>query len=117
MTAYTIKVRESDLQTYTISLKTCDGSLDSVVTTRICSIPIETLRTSPFNLMWGMSVYAIVSATNVYGTSIDSSPGNGAIILTVPSPPISLSNVPVLTNGVQIGITWTEGEMNGGAPV
>jgi len=67
--------------------------------------------------MWGMSVYSTVSATNDYGTSIDSNSGNGAIILTVPSPPISLSNVPVLTNGVQIGLSWLEGEMNGGTPV
>jgi len=67
--------------------------------------------------MWGMSVYATVSATNIYGTSIDSSSGNGAVILTVPSPPILLSNVPILTNAVQIGLSWSEGEMNGGTEV
>ncbi len=87
MTSYTIKVRESDLLTYTVSLETCDGSLATIVSTRTCSIPIRTLRNSPYNLMWGMSVYATISASNIYGTSIDSISGNGAVILTVPSPP------------------------------
>jgi hypothetical protein len=67
--------------------------------------------------MWGMSVYAIVSATNVYGTSINSNSGNGAVILTIPSPPAELSNIPSLTKGNQIGLSWAEGEMNGGSPV
>jgi len=49
--------------------------------------------------MWGMSVFATVSATNIYGTSTDSISGNGAVILTVPSKPINLSNIPELTNG------------------
>jgi hypothetical protein len=48
--------------------------------------------------MWGMSVFATISATNIYGTSIDSISGNGAVILTVPSPPVELSNIPSLTN-------------------
>lgn len=67
--------------------------------------------------MWGMSVYATISASNIYGTSIDSISGNGAVILTVPSPPAQLSNIPSLTNANQIGLSWAEGEMNGGAPV
>jgi hypothetical protein len=67
--------------------------------------------------MWGMGVYATVSATNVYGISIDSISGNGAVILTVPSSPVDLRNIPSLTNGIQIGISWAEGDMNGGAPI
>jgi hypothetical protein len=37
-----------------------------------------------------MSVYAKVKAFNVYGGSIYSDAGNGAILYTVPSPPNNL---------------------------
>lgn len=56
-----------------------------------CSIPVQTLRSAPFNLDWGSSIYAKVSARNVNGYSIDSQSGNGAIIITTPDPPINLS--------------------------
>ena len=69
-------------------------------------MPIATLRTAPYNIAWGSGIYATVSATNIYGTSAVSLAGNGAVILTVPTEPINLANVPSLTNGVQIGLTW-----------
>jgi len=52
---------------------------------------------SPYNHAWGSSIYALYSATNIYGTSIDSAEGNGAIILTVPDAPINLVNMVELT--------------------
>jgi len=55
------------------------------------------LRESPYNIGWGSSIHAIITATNFYGTSVVSDDGNGAIILTVPDPPINLVNVPTLT--------------------
>jgi hypothetical protein len=117
ITSYTIKIRESDELTFTETLPTCDGTQATIVDTRTCSVPIATLRTAPYNIAWGSSVYATVSATNVYGTSTDSPAGNGAVILTVPTEPINLANVPTLTNGVQIGLTWEESIMNGGTAV
>jgi hypothetical protein len=95
--AYTITVKESDDLTFTTSLVTCDGTLTTIVDTRTCSIPITTLRASPFSLAWGSSIHAIISATNVYGTSVDSIEGNGAVILTVPVAPINFDNVSTLT--------------------
>ena len=56
-----------------------------------CSIPVSVLRSSPYSLTWGSSVYAIIIATNVKGNSPKSNSGNGAIIVTYPDPPISLS--------------------------
>ena len=47
------------------------------------------LRSAPFNLEWGTNVHATVVATNVYGDSATSNPGNGAIITTFPDPPIN----------------------------
>jgi len=68
-----------------------------VYTTRTCYIPISVLRDYPYNIAWGSSIYALYSATNIYGTSIDSAEGNGAIILTVPDAPINLVNMVELT--------------------
>lgn len=48
---------------------------------------------APFNLPWGSSIYVIISSTNVYGESIYSSVGNGAVILTIPDAPVSFANV------------------------
>jgi len=48
---------------------------------------VSTLRDSPYNLPWGSSIFAVITATNAYGTSVASDPGNGAIILTVPDKP------------------------------
>jgi hypothetical protein len=50
-------------------------------------------------LPWGSSVFAIVTAVNIYGLSLESSAGNGAIILTVPDAPVMLANNPSGTTG------------------
>jgi len=38
-----------------------------------------------------------VSASNSYGSSIESGSDNGAVILTVPDAPVNVVNVPSLT--------------------
>jgi hypothetical protein len=68
-------------------------------------------------LEWGSSVYAKITATNVKGTSDESLPGNGGVIGRVPDAPINLANVPAVTTGSSIGLTWEEGANNGGSPV
>lgn len=117
ITRYTIKVRKSDGVTYTEDSTNCDGSNTSILASSTCSIPISTLRTSPYSLAWGDSVYVIVTATNVVGTSLASPEGNGAILLTYPDPPVSLANDVAVTTEMTIGITWSEGAANGGTPV
>jgi hypothetical protein len=72
---------------------------------------------SPYSLAWGSSIYAKVSATNSKGTSVVSQGGNGAIIWTNPDAPISVSNVPTVTTGYQIGLSWLPGIANGGTQV
>ena len=106
------------MSTFSVHLATCDGTTSSTITqNRQCSIPIAALRIYPFNLPWGASVFAKVSAINAYGTSLESALGNGATILTVPDAPINLVEVASLTKGTQVGLSWSEGEMNGGADV
>jgi hypothetical protein len=40
--------------------------------------------------VWGDSVHAKIVAVNIYGDSIDSEVGNGAIIITYPDAPLYL---------------------------
>jgi len=88
ITGYTVTIGQSDLTTYSTELTHCDSSSS---TTTTCTIPVTVLRASPFSLSWGSSVYAKVLASNIYGNSLVSSEGNGAIITTTPDAPINLT--------------------------
>ena len=59
-----------------------------------CSIPISTLISQPYNLIYGSSVYAKITAINIYGISITSNEGNGAVIFNVPNAPIISNDTP-----------------------
>ena len=73
--------------------------------------------TTPYNLEWGSSIFAKVYATNVKGDSVESIEGNGAIIIRVPDVPVNLANVPSITSGSTVGLTWEDGANNGGSEV
>jgi len=75
------------------------------------------LKTTPYSIPWGESVFATITAVNYYGPSVESLPGNGAIIVTVPDAPIDLENLPLITNANQIGLNWQLGLSDGGTPV
>lgn len=51
---------------------------------------LSTLLAAPYSLVGGNSVWVKVIATNVFGDSPYSEPGNGAYYMTVPDSPISL---------------------------
>ncbi len=84
----------------------CIEETAAVVSSTICTVPILSLIVQPFLLPWGSSVFAKVTAVNIYGLSTESSDGNGAIILTVPDAPVMLANNPSGTTGSQISLTW-----------
>lgn len=67
------------------------------MTSLTCLIPISELRSTPFMLPWGAQVVAVISATNIYGQSVVSVVGSGAIIYTSPSAPTNLTNVVSIT--------------------
>ena len=117
ITAYQILIRHADGLNFSEDLESCDGSDPTVISEQRCVVPVGTLRAAPFNLDWGVSVWAKVSATNVIGTTEFSSEGNGAIMLTSPDAPINLANVPEITTGSQIGLVWEDGAIDGGADV
>ena len=72
---------------------------------------------SPFSLPWGSSIFAKVSASNLYGDSAFSSAGNGAKIVTFADAPLNLVNVPAVTTAYQAGLSWNIGANSGGTPV
>lgn len=115
ITSYLVKARHQDGATY--SVLTCTQGSADVVSLRTCTVPISQLIASPFSLVYGTSVFARITALNVYGSSVESTGGNGAIILTIPDAPVSLANNPDVTTGSQIKISWAQGSSNGGTAV
>ena len=89
----------------------------SVSITTTCTIPVTALRSSPFSLEWGSSVYAKVGAKNIYGSSLESSAGNGAIITTTPDAPISLTENTSLRSKSTLGLSWSKADFIGGAEI
>jgi hypothetical protein len=122
--AYRFYFRQKDGVTYTEENVECIGTDVQVVTARQCSMQLATLKTAPFALTQGDSVWVRIVAINSYGESPQSEPGNNAVILNVPDAPIELANVPFnvesdteTTTDQQIRFTWVEGANNGGTPV
>ena len=105
ITAYIVKIREGDGVNFAADA-TCNGSLSTVVSDLSCRVPISVLRAQPYSLAWGQTVVATVTAVNSYGESESSLPGGIAKILRVPDVPKNLANVPAITTGTQIGLTW-----------
>jgi hypothetical protein len=58
-----------------------------------------------------------VLATNSKGSSTLSNVGNGAIIVTYPDPPISLTENTSVKTPTTLGIRWSQATENGGATV
>lgn len=79
-----------------------------------CTIPVTALRTNPYNLEWGSSVYAKIIATNSYGNSLESLEGNGAIITTTPDVPTSVIEVYADRTKSTLGLSWISPVFTGG---
>ena len=65
----------------------------------------------------GNSIYVKVVSVNIYGDSVQSTSGNGAVIQYVPDAPITLTNDPTTTSDTVIRFTWSDGASNGGSSV
>jgi hypothetical protein len=75
---------------YNLENTDCEGTQLAVISNLYCFIDTSTLVAS-FNLDGGDSVYAKVTAVNLYGESAQSTEGNGAYYERAPDPPINLS--------------------------
>lgn len=83
-------IKESDGISFSEDLASCDASDPAIVAALECAVPITTLEAEPFSLFIGDSVFAKIVAINVKGESLNSDPGNSAIILTKPNAPRNL---------------------------
>jgi hypothetical protein len=63
------------------------------------------------------SIYVKVTSVNVYGDSVQSTAGNGAVIWYVPDSPVSLTNDPTTTSDTVIKFTWSDGASDGGSSI
>jgi hypothetical protein len=113
ITAYKVYVRQNDDVTFTEENVDCVV----VVATKTCSITLETLKATPYDLVKDDSVYVKIISVNVYGESELSIEGNNAVIQLVPDALINLENDLATTTASNIRITWTEGVSNGGIDV
>ena len=95
ITGFIVSVRQADGSTFTVDEANCEmsASLENS-----CTIPEGVLRAAPYDLGYGSSVFAKVIAINSYGNSAESEEGNGAVIITAPSEPLSLSNQAEVTS-------------------
>lgn len=100
VSSYKITLRQSDGVTFSEELTYCDGSDSVIKSSKRCEIPFTVFKAEPFNLDWGSSIYAKVSATNIMGESQTSSSGNGAVITRIPDPPINLMSDAAQSNAV-----------------
>jgi hypothetical protein len=114
--SYKIQLKELDGD-FSQDLINCDGSSSSIVSSRTCLIPVSVFKAEPFNLPWGASIYAIVSATNVKGESENSDEGNGCVIITSPGTPTNLIEDTLLRSKSTLGLQWTAPDTDGGSSV
>lgn len=69
ITAFKVFVQEIGTTTYTLENIDCDGTAGQVISQTTCLINVSTLLATPYNVDGGDSIYAKVSASNVYGES------------------------------------------------
>lgn len=58
--AYKIKIKNKATGLYYEDLSYCDGSLSTIISQLYCEIPMNRLRSSPYNLKYGYDVIATV---------------------------------------------------------
>lgn len=88
-----------------------------MIANRECLVNLSTLTKAPYNLVLDEEVWVKVIASNVYGDSVLSVAGNGALTKLVPDAPINLANIAALTDATSISFAWQDGTSDGGRPV
>ena len=68
-------------------------------------------------MVMGDFIFATITAINSYGSSLESLPGDGSAVVFVPNAPINLGNNAAITSATTVGLTWSNGDLNGGVPI
>jgi hypothetical protein len=100
-----------------MELSDCDASETIIRDAHSCSVQVSILINEPFSLTWGSSVVAKVVAYNLYGDSLISESGNGAVIITYADAPVNLKETISARTASSISFSWTSGFNNGGSSV
>jgi hypothetical protein len=82
----------------------------------MCTVPVSVLIAEPYMLTWADPVYAKLTASNVYGTSVYSLAGNGAILQTIPYAPSVVSENLLFRTASTLGLSWST-TFVGGTPI
>lgn len=109
-----VEFKHYDGTTYSQILDHCDGTYQTIVTTKQCTIPKDILHDPAYDLPWGSDIYARVTAFNLYGQSETSEDGNGGTIVHQPERPINLVEDYSLRTPTTLGLIWNDGVDNGG---
>jgi hypothetical protein len=80
-------------------------------------IYLDTLIVEPYSLVLNEEIWAKVIATNFYGDSPYSVPGNTGLTKLIPDAPVNLENIPETTDAFSISFSWEDGLSDGGMPV
>lgn len=113
--AYTVLIKKADggfLET-----SSCNGTIPAIRDAKECIFDLSLLYDSPYSLVLANKIEAKIIAHNAYGPSAESDVGGTALIVFVPSQPLSLANNSTITMGTSIGITWTPSSQVGGTPI
>jgi hypothetical protein len=105
ITSYTIYIRSQDYGYY-FTTPDCDGSDLQIFGQLYCVIPVATLKAEPFRIHWGGHVWAKIIAHNEKGPSVESNPGDGAMLITDADPPISLEEQYQFRTKSVLSIKW-----------
>lgn len=114
ITGFIVTFRQSDELTFSPETVNCDMTSSTDVT---CTLPVSVLKAEPFSLPWGASVFAKVVATNLYGNSVESLSGNGAVITVTPDPPTDLTEDYSQRTKSTLAFSWLAPVFTGGAEI
>ena len=81
-----------------------------------CVVPVSVLRENKYDLQWGDTIYASVSAQNAVGDSARSATGQSEPVYTIPSEPTIHDDIKV-TSAVSVGLKWDVSISDGGTPI
>ena len=115
ITGYLVYIQKHD-GTFALETTSCDGQLQSVIDALSCTIPVNTLKVSPFMLPWGSQILTKVVAQNIYGKSAESQIGSGVFITTKPDPATLNEDLSQRTSNT-IGLSWIDASENGGTDI
>ena len=121
LSSYEVLVLHSDGTTFSEEAVSCSGSDSTIITTRSCDIPLDTLRNAPFSLVRGDLVQAKVRAANAQGFGPYSQVNvEGGLVETEPGQVQGLTFEEGSSSVTQITLSWqplsTDSE-TGGAPI